>query len=99
MGHPDPSPSPGERWLNGLLWFALGAVGLTTLFCSLGRPRFTTLPKSITEPMAGITPPMPPPPELPPLPVPAIPTIALPALKQPAFTPPGLPAETKRPGP
>jgi hypothetical protein len=95
MGHPTPSLPRGECWLNGLLWFAIGAVGLTTLYCSVFRPHSTTLPKSITEPMAGITPPMPPPPDLPPLPVPAIPTIEAPVLKQPVFAPPALPAGKK----
>ncbi len=95
MGHPTPSSARGERWRNGLLWFAIGAVGLATLYCSLVRPAVTTLPKSITEPMAGVVPPMPPLPELPPLPVPAIPTIELPALKQPAFTPPAAPVAKK----
>ena len=52
MGHPTPSSARGERWRNGLLWFAIGAVGLATLYCSLVRPAVTTLPKSITEPMA-----------------------------------------------
>lgn len=99
MGHPAPYLPRGERWLNRLLWFAIGAVGLTTLYCSLVRPRFTTLPKSITEPMAEITPPMPPPPALPPLPVPAVPTIEPPGLKQPAFTPPVVPAAPKSSGP
>ena len=92
MGHPTPTTPRGERWLNGLLWLAIGAVGLTTLYCSLVRPRFTTLPKSITEPMAEVAPPLPPPPALPPLPVPAVPTIEPPPLRQPAYTLPALPA-------
>lgn len=99
MGHPTPSTPRGERWLNGLFWFAIGIVGLATLYCSLVRPTVTTLPKAITEPMADVAPPMPPPPVLPPLPVPPVPTIEPPPLKQPAFIPPAVPAEKPAPRP
>jgi hypothetical protein len=71
-----PSPLPSQ-----LLLVAIIALGLTALYFGIVRPNVSSIPKSISDPMADIKPPLPPAPELPPLVVPDIPALAPPLLE------------------
>jgi hypothetical protein len=84
-----PSPLPSQ-----LLLVAIIGLGLTALYFGVVRPNVTSIPKSISDPMADIKPPLPPPIEMPALEVPPIPTIEPPPLKsvplsEPSLRPPG----------
>jgi len=78
-----------DRLLNRLLWSAIIVLAAAALYCGLVRPPVTTLPRTITEPMAEVRPELPPPPPPPPLVVPELPDLRPPVPpEKPLILPP-----------
>jgi hypothetical protein len=79
-----PSPLPSQ-----LLLVAIIALGLTALYFGVVRPHVSSIPKSISDPMADIKPPPLPPIEMPALEVPPVPTLEPPLFKAAPLIEPG----------